>query len=117
MLTTLASTLARAIGLLTTLVTVPLAIRYLGGERYGLWMTITSLIAMIGFLDLGIGNALIGAIAEAQARNDREQARGAFPRLALYYPLSVRSCSASSHSVTRGCHGKDAERQGRVGDS
>ena len=48
----------------------------LGGERYGLWITITSLIAMVGFLDLGIGNALIGAIAEAQARNDREQAQG-----------------------------------------
>jgi O-antigen/teichoic acid export membrane protein len=74
-LTALASALARAIGLLTNLITVPLAIGYLGAERYGLWMTIVSLIAMVNFLDLGIGNGLIGAIAEAQARNDREQAR------------------------------------------
>lgn len=74
-LTALTTALARAIGFLTTLITVPLAIGYLGAERYGLWMTITSLIAMVGFLDLGIGNGLIGAIAEAQARNDREEAR------------------------------------------
>lgn len=74
-LTALASALARTIGFLTTLITVPLAIGYLGAERYGLWMTITSLITMVGFLDLGIGNGLISAIAEAQGRNNREQAR------------------------------------------
>jgi hypothetical protein len=74
-LTALGSALARAIGLLTNLITVPLAIGYLGAERYGLWMTITSLIAMVNFLDLGIGNGLISAIAEAHGRNDREEAR------------------------------------------
>jgi O-antigen/teichoic acid export membrane protein len=74
-LTALAWALARAIGLLTNLITVPLAIGYLGTERYGLWMTITSLIMMVGFLDLGIGNGLISAIAEAHARNDREAVR------------------------------------------
>lgn len=74
-LSALASALARAIGFLTTLITVPLAIGYLGAGRYGLWMTITSLTTMVGFLDLGIGNGLISAIAEALARNDREEAR------------------------------------------
>lgn len=74
-LSALASALARAIGFLTNLITVPLAIGYLGTERYGLWLTITSLIMMVGFLDLGIGNGLISAIAEAHARNDREAAR------------------------------------------
>lgn len=74
-LTALASALARGTGFLTTIITVPLAIGYLGAERYGLWMTITSLITMVGFLDLGIGNGLISAIAEADGRNDRELAR------------------------------------------
>jgi O-antigen/teichoic acid export membrane protein len=74
-LTALASALARAIGLLTNLITVPLAIGYLGGERYGLWMTITSLVAMLSFLDLGIANGLISAIGEAHGRNDREEVR------------------------------------------
>jgi O-antigen/teichoic acid export membrane protein len=74
-LTAAASGLARAIGLLTNLITVPLAIGYLGVERYGLWMAISSLIAMVSFLDLGIGNGLISAIAEADGRNDREEAR------------------------------------------
>jgi O-antigen/teichoic acid export membrane protein len=74
-LTALASAVARAVGLVTNLITVPLAIGYLGAERYGLWMTITSLIAMVGFLDLGVANGLISAIAEAESRNDREAAR------------------------------------------
>jgi O-antigen/teichoic acid export membrane protein len=74
-LTALASALARAIGFLTNLITVPLAIGYLDTERYGLWMTIISLTAMVGFLDLGIGSGLIGAIASAQARDDREEVR------------------------------------------
>ena len=33
-------------------------------------MTITSLVAVVSFLDLGNGNGLIGAIAEIQGRND-----------------------------------------------
>lgn len=62
---------ARAVNLLVSLVTVPLTLRYLGPERYGLWMVITSLIAVMGFADLGIGNGLLNAVAEADGKQDR----------------------------------------------
>jgi O-antigen/teichoic acid export membrane protein len=56
----------------TMLVSVPLTLHYLGSERFGLWMTITSLIATLGFADFGIGNGLLNAVAQANGRDDRE---------------------------------------------
>ena len=57
--------IARAISLGTSLMMVPLAIQYLGKEQYGLWIAVSSLIAMLGFLDGGAGNAVINMIAHA----------------------------------------------------
>ena len=74
-LTAVVSGGARGISLLTTLISVPLTIDYLGAERYGLWMTISSTIAILGFADFGIGNGLVNAIAEAHGKNDRRLAR------------------------------------------
>jgi O-antigen/teichoic acid export membrane protein len=37
---------ARAVQIGASLLTVPLALRYLGNERFGLWMTISSVIVM-----------------------------------------------------------------------
>ncbi len=75
-LTALAAALAKVVSVSTTLVSVPLTLRYLGAERYGLWMTISSLVAMLGFADLGVGNGLLTAVAAAKGREDREAIRG-----------------------------------------
>ncbi len=75
-LSTLAAFGARGIQVLTSLITVPLTLHYLGLERYGMWMTISSTIAMFSFADLGIGNGLLNAISEAHGRGDRESASG-----------------------------------------
>jgi O-antigen/teichoic acid export membrane protein len=74
-LTTMASLTARGIGLLATLVSVPLTFRYLGAERYGLWMVLVSFISAMSFADLGIGNGVMNAISEAYGKDDRELAR------------------------------------------
>jgi O-antigen/teichoic acid export membrane protein len=52
------------------LITVPLTLSYLGTERYGMWMTISSLIAVLSFADLGMGNGLLNAVAHAHGRGD-----------------------------------------------
>jgi O-antigen/teichoic acid export membrane protein len=62
--------LARAVTIVTSFITVPLTLNYLGVERYGLWMTISSFIAMMVFADFGIGNGLLNAVAEAYGRDD-----------------------------------------------
>ena len=71
-LTTVTSVMAKGVTVVTSLITVRLTIHYLGTERYGLWMTITSIVAFLMFADLGIGNGLLHAIADARGREDDE---------------------------------------------
>jgi O-antigen/teichoic acid export membrane protein len=73
--TTLTSVGSKGLAALTGLVSVPLTLGYLGKERYGLWMTISSIVAMLSFADFGMGNGLLNAIALANGRNDRESMR------------------------------------------
>ena len=68
---------ARAIQVGTSLVTVPLTIHYLGNERFGLWMTISSVLAMANFADFGIGNGVLNTVAEAYGKNDFDRIRAA----------------------------------------
>jgi len=74
-LTIAASGLSRAVSISAGLITVPLTLKYLGTERYGLWMTISSVIAMMGFSDLGINNGLLNGISRSHGKDDRELAR------------------------------------------
>src|SRR2546423_1279703 len=46
---------AKGVSMATTLITVPLTLRYLGPERYGVWMTMSSVMMMMVFADLGLG--------------------------------------------------------------
>lgn len=73
-LTSVAGVSAKGIGIITSLISVPLTVDYLGTERYGLWMTISSVIALLGFADLGMGNGLLNAVAEADGKDDRAAA-------------------------------------------
>ncbi|MFI5166663.1 MAG: oligosaccharide flippase family protein [Thermoanaerobaculales bacterium] len=76
-LTAAASALSRGIQITTSLVSIPLTVKYLGAERFGLWMTVSALIAILGFADLGMGNGLLNAVAGAHGREDREEAAAA----------------------------------------
>jgi O-antigen/teichoic acid export membrane protein len=62
---------ARGVASVTAIVTVPLTLSYLGVERYGMWMTLSSFIALLTFADLGLGNGLLTAIAKRQGEGDR----------------------------------------------
>lgn len=71
------SSVARFVGLATSFVSVPLVVGYLGSERYGMWLTMSSLVAALGPLDLGIGLGLLTVVSDAYGRDDREAARRA----------------------------------------
>ena len=68
---------ARAVSFLSTLVVIPVAARHLGPEKFGLLMLVTSFTALLAFADFGLGSGLVNAIAEADARDDPEQAASA----------------------------------------
>lgn len=73
----MAGIVARLLALAVSLLTIPLAIGYLGAERYGLWITISAVTAMLAFADFGLGNGLMNAIADAYGRDDRAAAQRA----------------------------------------
>ena len=69
--------LARAVQVGTSLITIPLVIHHLGNERFGLWMAISSVLAMATFADFGIGNGVLNTVAKAYGKNDLDHMRGA----------------------------------------
>ena len=69
--------LAKVVQIGTSLLTVPLTLRYLGNERFGLWMTISSVLAMASFADFGIGNGVLNTVATAFGKDDAAEVRRA----------------------------------------
>ena len=73
----LSSAGARALSIVLSLATVPLALNYLGQAGYGVWATVTSFLAMAGFADLGLGAGMMQAVSNAVGRDDRSAVRRA----------------------------------------
>ena len=71
----IASAAARGVSILTVLISIPVTLKYLGVERFSVWMTITSLTALLSFADFGLGNGLMNAVARCHANGDREGVR------------------------------------------
>lgn len=81
---------------------VPVLVRLLGSEEFGIWFTITSATAIVGFADLGISNGLVTLIAAARASGDDDEIASyiasAFFTLALLgLALFVAFASVSPH--------------------
>lgn len=68
----LANIVSKALSLILMVISVSLTIPYLGVERFGVWMTISSFVALLSFLDLGIGNALTNRVAQAATKSRDE---------------------------------------------
>ena len=66
---------ARLVTSLATLIALPLALRYLGAERYGVWATVTTTAVWMNLLDLGVANTLTNHISRAYALDDKQAAR------------------------------------------
>lgn len=54
---------------------VPLTIKFLDTENYGIWLTLSSFIAWFSFFDIGLGNGLRNKFAEAKAKGDMRLAQ------------------------------------------
>ena len=72
LLTSISAIGTRLITAIVGIISVPMTLHYLGAERYGLWLAISSFIAMLTFADLGVGNGVFNAVAEAYGKDDYE---------------------------------------------
>lgn len=59
----------RIIGVIVAFLSVPLTIGYLGTERYGVWITLGSLLAWLQLSDFGLGNGLTNAVTTAAGQD------------------------------------------------
>ena len=75
LVTTLSTFGARGLSIVIGLVSVPLTLRYLGAERYGMWMTISSAVVLLVFADLGLGSGVVNAVSQADAAEDPRRAQ------------------------------------------
>ena len=66
-LTAAAAALAKLVSVGTALISIPLTLHYLGTERFGMWMTISSLVALLAFADFGIANGVLNVVADDRA--------------------------------------------------
>jgi O-antigen/teichoic acid export membrane protein len=75
-ITASSSFIAKALNILISFLSVPLTVHYLGAERYGVWLTISSVITWMSMTDFGLaGNALINVLSEASGKEDRAEAQ------------------------------------------
>jgi len=66
----LAMVLIKGLNILISLLLVPLTIHYVNTATYGIWLTLSSIVAWISFFDIGLNNGLRNRFAEAKANND-----------------------------------------------
>jgi len=69
------SILIKCVSVIISFLLIPLALGYLNPVKFGIWLTITSVIGWFAFFDIGIGNGLRNKLAEALAKDDKELAR------------------------------------------
>lgn len=66
---------AKGISILVSMLVVPMTIHYVSPTKYGIWLTLSSIISWVGFFDLGLGNGMRNKIAEAKAKGNNELAQ------------------------------------------
>lgn len=104
-------------GILANLMVIPVTLKLLGQEKFGIWVTLLTVINWVSFFDMGIGNGLRNKVTECLSRNERDGAReyvttayivmgGAVVAAALTYLMMSRAVSwdsvFNSKSVDRG---------------
>jgi len=71
----LTSIAIKCVSIVVSFLLIPLALNYLNPVKYGIWLTLSSVIGWFAFFDIGLGNGLRNKLAEALAKDDKELAR------------------------------------------
>ncbi len=66
------SFLIKGLSILTGYLMVPLTIHYIDTAQYGIWLTISAIVAYVNILDIGLSNGLRNKMAASLALNERD---------------------------------------------
>lgn len=64
------SFIIKGLSICISLVLVPLLINYINASRYGIWLTLSSIVSWFSFFDIGLTQGLRNKFAESKAKND-----------------------------------------------
>jgi O-antigen/teichoic acid export membrane protein len=79
----------KGVSIIVNLLLVPLTINYLNPTKYGIWITLSSIISWFGFFDIGLGNGLRNKLTEAFAERNNNLAQRYVST--TYFVLSIIS--------------------------
>lgn len=65
----------KVIAIFISLAIIPVTIDYLNAEQYGIWLTLSSIVAWLSFFDVGLGHGFRNRFAEAKANGDIQLTR------------------------------------------
>jgi O-antigen/teichoic acid export membrane protein len=86
-LTAVASIGFRGAMLLSSFLYIPATVHYLGPDRYGLWVAMTSIITLLAFADCGLGFSLMNDVAYSIGRGSDDLVRKAIS--SAFFSLSA----------------------------
>lgn len=66
------SGICKPVSMIISYIYVPIALNYLGIEKYGIWSTILTVLSWISYFDIGIGNGLRNRLTESINKQDHE---------------------------------------------
>jgi len=66
----IASFFIKGISIAISLILVPLTINYINPSRYGIWLTLSSIVGWFSFFDIGLTQGLRNKFAEAKAKGE-----------------------------------------------
>jgi O-antigen/teichoic acid export membrane protein len=72
---TLFMLLLRGVNILISFMYVPLLIHTFSSYRYGIWLTITSIVTWMNLFDVGLGNGLRNRLSESIAKDDKNESK------------------------------------------
>jgi len=80
---------------------VPMLIAFLGTEKYGIWLLLTSITTWASFCDFGLGNGLKNKLSEALAEEDHHKAKVYISTTYAYVFLIVSAITLIYFGVER----------------
>lgn len=84
----------KGISMLVSFALVPMTIGYVSSELYGVWLTLSSILTWLSFLDIGFSQGLKNKLTEAIAYNDWERGKSLvsttyFMMVLIFVPVCI----------------------------
>jgi O-antigen/teichoic acid export membrane protein len=67
--------LIKLVGILVSLMLVPIAIDYVNKDQYGIWLTVSSIVVWFSFFDIGLTNGMRNKFTESLSKGDEKSAK------------------------------------------